>query len=62
MIPVVVDEESWPEHFQDESLDLIVSNMTLHWVNSLEKVFDQMSDTLEADGVFMASAMGGDSL
>ena len=62
MIPTVIREEEWKDQFADESLDLIISNMNLHWVNGLEKAFDDMSDTLVPDGVFMASALGGDTL
>ena len=37
MIPMVIDEETeWKEKFQEEELDLIISNMTLHWINNLE--------------------------
>ncbi len=60
---MVIDEESqWAEKFKDAELDLIVSNMTLHWVNDLEATFKSFNDSLVPDGVFMASAFGGDTL
>lgn len=63
MIPMVIDEEKeWAEKFKAEELDLIVSNMTLHWVNDLESTLKSFRDTLEPDGVFMASSFGGDTL
>lgn len=63
MIPTVINEESeWSEKFKDGELDLIVSNMNLHWVNNLEATFRSFNDSLEPDGVFMASAFGGDTL
>jgi len=40
MVPVVLDEETgWRDHFEPEQLDLIVSNMGLHWVNDLSGTF-----------------------
>ena len=36
MIPMVVDEETqWLKKFQEGQLDLIVNNMSVHWVNEL---------------------------
>ena len=32
--PLIVEEELWP--FASESLDLVVSNLNLHWVNDLQ--------------------------
>jgi hypothetical protein len=36
IIPVVCDDENWSTEFKDNSLDLIVSNGQMHWVNELE--------------------------
>ena len=36
--------------------------MTLHWINDLESTFGAFRDTLQPDGVFMASCYGGDTL
>ena len=54
IIPLVLDEEKdWLTHFkpegeiqEEEQLDLIVSNMTLHWVNNLEGTFAAFRDSL----------------
>ena len=36
MVPVVVDEETkWQTMFKENQLDLIVNNMTIHWLNEL---------------------------
>ena len=58
-MPVVIDEETgWSERFKEGDLDLIVSNMTVHWLNDIQGTFAAFRDSLEADGVFMASAYG----
>jgi NADH dehydrogenase [ubiquinone] 1 alpha subcomplex assembly factor 5 len=62
IIPIVCDEEQWSQQFKENSLDLIVSNCTLHWVNELESTLKQMSNSLEPDGVFISSMIGGDTL
>lgn len=62
IIPVVADDETWSKEFKERSLDLVVSNATMHWCNELETTFKQMHDSLESDGVFMASVIGGDTL
>lgn len=63
IIPVVVDEETgWSEHFKEGELDLIVSNMNLHWLNNLEGTFHRFRESLEADGALMATCLGGDTL
>ena len=63
MVPVVVDDETgWRDHFKPEQLDLIVSNMGLHWVNDIEGTFKAFSDTLEADGALISTSYGGDTL
>ena len=37
MIPMVVDEETqWLDKFKEGQLDLIVNNMSVHWVNELQ--------------------------
>lgn len=57
---LVVDEEDLP--FEDNSLDLVISNLSLHWVNDLPGTFSQIMRVLKNDGVFIASVFGGDSL
>lgn len=54
------DEEFLP--YQPESLDLVISNLSLHWVNDLPGVFAQIRQSLKPDGLFLATLFGGDSL
>ncbi|KAJ2943353.1 hypothetical protein O0L34_g12161 [Tuta absoluta] len=56
----VMDEENID--FPDNSVDLVVSALTLHWVNDLPGVFDKVMQILKPDGVFMACVFGGDTL
>lgn len=63
IIPVVVDEETqWNTQFKENQLDLIVNNMTMHWVNEIEQTFVNFQRTLEPDGVFISSSLGGNTL
>jgi len=54
------DEEFLP--FRDGSLDLVISNLSLHWVNDLPGTFKQVYRALRNDGVFLASIFGTDTL
>lgn len=56
----VIDEENI--QFEPSSLDLVISSLTLHWVNDLPKAFSNILKGLKQDGVFMASLFGGDTL
>jgi SAM-dependent methyltransferase len=56
----IVDPERLP--FADESFDLIVSPLLLHWVNDLPGALIQMRQALKPDGLLLASLFGGDTL
>lgn len=56
----VADEEFLP--FGDGSLDLILSNLSLHWVNDLPGMLLQARRALKPDGLFLACLLGGDTL
>ncbi len=58
--PVVTDEELLP--FQDASFDLVVSNLSLHWVNDLPGCLAQIKRVLKPDGLFLATLLGGETL
>jgi SAM-dependent methyltransferase len=45
-----------------ESLDLIVSALSLHWVNDLPGLFAQARRALRPDGLFLATFLGGRTL
>ncbi|XP_026685214.1 arginine-hydroxylase NDUFAF5, mitochondrial [Diaphorina citri] len=55
-----VDEEHLP--FAENSVDLLISNLALHWVNNLPGCFQQVLKCLRQDGVFLASIFGGETL
>ncbi|MGD1880106.1 MAG: methyltransferase domain-containing protein [Kiloniellaceae bacterium] len=57
---LVADEEALP--FAAASLDLVVSVLSLHWVNDLPGSLLQLARTLKPDGLFLAAMIGGDSL
>ncbi|XP_025106111.1 arginine-hydroxylase NDUFAF5, mitochondrial-like [Pomacea canaliculata] len=57
---VIADEEFFP--FKTNSLDLVFSNLSFHWVNDLPGCFHQIYDALKNDAVFLGSMFGGDTL
>jgi SAM-dependent methyltransferase len=57
---LVADEEALP--FRDASLDLVVSALSLHFVNDLPGTLIQLRRALKPDGLFLAALMGGDTL
>jgi len=59
-IPVVADEEHLP--FADGSLDLVMSCLSLHWVNDIEEALRQIRRSLKPDGAFVGAILGGDTL
>lgn len=65
-MPVVLgddgDPSRWLQKFEKDSLDLIVSNCSLHFFNDLEGSLSAYRESLIPDGVFLASAFGGDTL
>ncbi|XP_053621919.1 arginine-hydroxylase NDUFAF5, mitochondrial [Plodia interpunctella] len=56
----VMDEENID--LPENSVDLLVSSLALHWVNDLPGCFDSVMRCLKPDGVFMATVFGGDTL
>ncbi|WP_417824472.1 methyltransferase domain-containing protein [Thalassospira lucentensis] len=57
---MVADEEFLP--FAEGSLDLILSNLSLHWVNDLPGMLLQARRALKPDGLFLACMLGGETL
>lgn len=57
---LAVDEERLP--FAPESLDLVVSNMALHWTNDLPGALVQIRRSLKPDGLFVGALFGGATL
>lgn len=57
---VAADEEALP--FRDGAFDLIVSSLSLHWVNDLPGALAQARRALKSDGLFLAALFGGGTL
>ncbi len=57
---VQMDEECLA--FADESLDLVVSTLALHWVNDTPGVLIQIRRALRPDGLFLGAILGGSTL
>lgn len=56
----VMDEERL--RFEADSVDLVVSSLSLHWVNDLPGCFAQIKRCLRPDGVFIGALYGGETL
>lgn len=61
---IVADEEEFniPELTGENQYDLIVSNLSLHWINDLPQAFKNLHKCLKPDGCFIGSMFGGDTL
>ena len=57
---VQLDEERLP--FAEESLDLVVSSLALHWTNDLPGALIQIRRALKPDGLFVGAIFGGATL
>jgi SAM-dependent methyltransferase len=57
---VVADEEFLP--FAAKAFDLVLSNLSLHWVNDLPGALTQILRCLKPGGLFLGTMLGGDTL
>jgi NADH dehydrogenase [ubiquinone] 1 alpha subcomplex assembly factor 5 len=57
---VAADEETLP--FAEGAFDLIISNLSLHWVNDLPGALVQIRRALKPDGLFLAAMLGAGTL
>ncbi len=57
---LAADEELLP--FASKSFDLVISGLSLHWVNDLPGCLLQVRQCLKPDGLFLAAMLGGDTL
>lgn len=57
---IAADEEALP--FADESLDLVLSGLSLQLVNDLPGALLQLRRSLRPDGLMLAALLGGESL
>jgi NADH dehydrogenase [ubiquinone] 1 alpha subcomplex assembly factor 5 len=59
--PVLVgDEELLP--IAPQSVDLVLSAMSLHWVNDLPGTLLRIRESLKPDGLFLGALLGGETL
>ena len=59
--PTLAADEEWLP-FRPASFDLVLSCLSLHWVNDLPGTLVQIRKALKPDGLFMAALLGGDTL
>lgn len=59
-LKTVADEERLP--FGDDTLDLVVSTLSLHWTNDLVGALIQIRRALRPDGLFIGAIFGGATL
>ncbi|XP_067297027.1 arginine-hydroxylase NDUFAF5, mitochondrial [Pseudorasbora parva] len=57
---VVADEEFLP--FKANTFDLVLSSLSLHWINDLPGALRQIHHVLKPDGVFIGAMVGGETL
>lgn len=57
---VLADQESLP--FEAASFDLVLSSLSLHWINDLPGMLSQINHVLKPDCAFMGAMLGGDTL
>uniref|UniRef100_UPI0037E9ABD6 arginine-hydroxylase NDUFAF5, mitochondrial n=1 Tax=Semicossyphus pulcher TaxID=241346 RepID=UPI0037E9ABD6 len=57
---VLSDEEFLP--FKENTFDLVVSSLSLHWINDLPGALKQIHQVLKPDGVFIGAMVGGETL
>ena len=57
---IQADEEFLP--LKDQSLDLVISCLNLHWVNDLPGALIQTKRCLKPDGLFLGAFLGGETL
>ncbi|KAK9459430.1 S-adenosyl-L-methionine-dependent methyltransferase [Lipomyces oligophaga] len=50
------------EYEFENTVDTVVSNLSIHWVNDLPGLLSRVKYALKPDGLFIASMIGGDSL
>ena len=59
--PTLAADEEWLP-FADASFDLVMSCLSLHWVNDLPGTLVQIRRVLKPDGLFLCAMLGGETL
>lgn len=57
---VLEDEETLP--YEPGTFDLVLSSLSLHWINDLPGVLTQINNVLKPDCAFIGAMLGGDTL
>ncbi|XP_017759748.1 PREDICTED: NADH dehydrogenase [ubiquinone] 1 alpha subcomplex assembly factor 5 [Eufriesea mexicana] len=57
---IIMDEENFS--LEPNSLDLVISSLSLHWINDLPGCFMNINKSLKNDGVFIGAMFGGETL
>lgn len=57
---LVISDDQLP--FEDNSFDLVVSSLLLHWMNDVPSTLKQICDVLKPDGCFLGAMIGGNTL
>ncbi|KAI0508281.1 S-adenosyl-L-methionine-dependent methyltransferase [Xylaria bambusicola] len=57
---VLTDEETLP--YDANSFDLVLSSLSMHWINDLPGVLAQINNVLKPDCAFIGAMFGGDTL
>jgi malonyl-ACP O-methyltransferase BioC len=59
--PTLAADEEWLP-FAENSFDLVISCLSLHWVNDLPGTLVQIRRVLKPDGLFLCAMLGGETL
>jgi len=59
---LVMDIDGADLPFADNSVDVVTSCLSLHWVNNLPRLFREINRVLKPDGVFLGAMFGGETL
>lgn len=67
VVPVHMDESCSPSAasrlpFGDGEVDMVMSSLSMHWVNDLPALLAEVRRVLRPDGVFLAAMLGGETL
>ncbi|KAI1634671.1 S-adenosyl-L-methionine-dependent methyltransferase [Biscogniauxia mediterranea] len=58
----VLPDEETTLPYADDTFDLVLSSLSLHWINDLPGVLAQVNRVLKPDCAFMGAMLGGDTL
>lgn len=55
-------DEEQPLPFPDETFDIVISSASMHWINELPSVLQEIRRVLKPDGCFVLAMIGGSTL